>query len=305
MAIDQNPAPAPGAACLTPGNWYTLSGEAPRRVSPAEVVQLAAARDVVLLGEHHDDPDHHLWQLQTLSALYIARPKITIGFESFPRRVQPVLDRWIAGELTEQQFLAAVDWKKIWNLPAPLYLPLFNFARINRIPIFALNVESSLTRDIGRKGWDAIPPAQREGVSQPASPSRAYEASLLEAFSRHGPAEGKRSVDRNDPAFRRFVDAQITWDRAMAEALALRVKHGDAPALVVGIAGAGHVEHGYGIPHQLSDLGIDRVAILLPVSAKTACGDLERTLADAVFALPADPHDKPESDSPKRVSDLK
>ena len=67
----------------------------------------------------------------------------------------------------------------------------------------------------------------------------------------------------------------------------------------------GHVEHGYGIPHQLSDLGIDRVAILLPVSAKTACGDLERTLADAVFALPADPHDKPESDSPKRVSDLK
>jgi hypothetical protein len=89
----------------------------------------------------------------------------------------------------------------------------------------------------------------------------------------------------------------------MAEALASRVKHGDARALVVGIVGAGHVEHGYGIARQLRDLGIDRVASLLPISARTACGDLERTFADAVFALPADARDKPERSSPKPVAD--
>ncbi len=66
-----------------------------------------AGRAVVLLGEQHDDMDHHRWQLQTLATLHTLRPRMVIGFEMFPRRVQPVLDRWVAGELTEAEFLAA------------------------------------------------------------------------------------------------------------------------------------------------------------------------------------------------------
>ncbi|MEN3353234.1 MAG: hypothetical protein V7640_1392, partial [Betaproteobacteria bacterium] len=132
-----------------------------------------ARRDVVLIGEHHDDPDHHLWQLQTLAALHLLRPQMVVGFEVFPRRVQPVLDDWTAGRLTQQQFLERVEWDKIWNVPAALYLPLFHFARLNRIPIAALNVERTLTSGISRNGWDAIPETQREGVSRAAKASSA------------------------------------------------------------------------------------------------------------------------------------
>jgi hypothetical protein len=52
-------------------------------------------RDVLLLGEQHDDADHHQWQLQVLAGLHALRPEMIIGFEMFPRRVQPVLDRWV------------------------------------------------------------------------------------------------------------------------------------------------------------------------------------------------------------------
>jgi hypothetical protein len=57
--------------------------------------------------------------LQTLAALHVQRPKIVIGFEMFPRRLQPILDQWVAGALgalgvtippmaaTEGSFLAA------------------------------------------------------------------------------------------------------------------------------------------------------------------------------------------------------
>jgi uncharacterized iron-regulated protein len=115
----------------------------------------------VLLGEQHDEPDHHQWQLQTLSALHAVRPVTAIGFESFPRRIQPVLDAWVAGELSPKQFLERSEWEKVWSFPAELYMPIFEFARVNRIPMVALNVERSLTKAVSDKGWDAVPDAQK------------------------------------------------------------------------------------------------------------------------------------------------
>src|SRR5688572_4359642 len=71
----------PGAACLPPAKWYALDAPKPRAVDAAQLIADMARRDVVLLGEHHDDRDHHLWQLQTLAALHAARPGMAIGFE--------------------------------------------------------------------------------------------------------------------------------------------------------------------------------------------------------------------------------
>ncbi len=127
-----------------------------------------AKKDVVLLGEQHDEDDDHRWQLQVLAALHAQRPDMVIGFEMFPRRAQPVLDDWVAGKLTVRQLLEQSQWDSVWKLPPELYLPLFQFARINRIPMVALNVDRKLTRAIAEKGWDAIPVAEREGVGRAA-----------------------------------------------------------------------------------------------------------------------------------------
>jgi uncharacterized iron-regulated protein len=279
--------------CPAPGNWYTFRNGTLQPTSEHAILREAARRDVVLIGEHHDDPDHHLWQLQTLAALHLLRPQMVVGFEMFPRRVQPVLDDWTAGLLSQEQFLARVEWEKIWNVPAALYLPLFQFARLNRIPIAALNVERTLTSAISKNGWDAVPETQREGVSRAAKPSGAYEDALLDAYKQHTTGSEKRSPDLEDARFRRFVEAQTTWDRAMAEALAKRVNTAHQPrALVVGIMGSGHVQYGHGVAHQLRDLGINSIATLLPIDAKTLCTGIKPGLADAVFAIPSDPRDR-------------
>jgi uncharacterized iron-regulated protein len=276
-------------ACLSPAKWYALDGAKPRAVPEAEIVSDMARREVVLLGEQHDDADHHSWQLQTLAALHTVRPDMVIGFEAFPRRVQPELDRWTAGELGTSEFLKRVEWDKVWGFPAELYLPLLQFARINRIPVVALNVERSLTEAVGAKGWDALTPQQREGLTRPAAPPRAYEASLFDVYKEH--ARGRTTgsaASIKDPVFRNFVEAQTTWDRAMAEALATVVKApGGARPLAIGIMGAGHVRGGHGVVHQLRDLGVTRVGTLLPVPADSDCVELVAPLADAVFALPA------------------
>jgi len=281
----------PAADCPKPGSWYALDGAAPRAAPAFQILDSAAQGDVVLLGERHDAVDHHRWQLYTLATLYAQRPDMAIGFESFPRRVQPVLDRWVAGELNAAQFLEQADWQEVWNYPPQLYLPLFEFARIHRIPMFAMNVERDLTRDVGAQGWDAIPEARREGLSRPAPAGAPYRAELFDIYRQH-PWRSKstsQAPSPDDPEFQRFVESQTTWDRAMAQAIAARLDKAAAGPrpLIVGIAGSGHLRNGFGIAHQLRDLGVDRITTLLPVDIPKDCKFLVAGLADAVFALPA------------------
>lgn len=284
---------AQASSCLKPSGWYATGRDGVRAVQGPTVLADMARRQVVLLGEQHDDADHHAWQLATLGALHLLQPRMAIGFEAFPRRAQPVLDQWIAGKLSERQFLERSDWAKVWGFPPDLYLPLFRFARINGIPMRALNVDPELIRAISDKGWDAVPASRKEGITRPAPPSQAYLDDLFEVYKLHPEARGPQGARRDGPGFLHFVDSQTVWDRAMAQGLADAVRAaGGADTLVVGVMGSGHVRYGRGVAHQLRDLGIHDVGMLLPVRAGEDCTKLDG-IADAVFAISTLPSSAP------------
>ena len=270
--------------CVAPAGWVQIAGGAGESVSANQVLARAAAADIVLLGEQHDDEDHHRWQAQVLAGLHALRPQLVVGFEMFPRRVQPALDRWVAGELSVPELLAQTEWDENWRFPAALYLPLFEFARINRLPMLALNVDSRLTRAIGDRGWDAVPAEEREGVGRAAPASEAYRDFLHGVYREHAHGKG----GRDSSGFRHFVEAQLNWDRAMAEVLATRQRQ-ERAALVVGVIGSGHLRYGHGVPHQLRALGVERIVTLLPVAAAEVCREIRPGLADALFVLPPKP----------------
>lgn len=250
-----------------------------------------ARRPVVLLGEQHDNAEHHRWQLHMLAALHAHNPNVIVGFEMFPRRTQPALDQWAAGAFDVQKFLTESDWRTVWGFDPDLYLPLFHFVRQNRLAMIALNVDRALVARVGREGWAAIPADQRDGLSNPAAASEPYLNYLAGVFTDSHPQKKRTSEKgaglasvREEDDFKRFVAAQLTWDRAMAEALA-EARRKRPASLVIGILGEGHARFGHGVPHQLADLGITDSAILLPVEPDTACNGLPATIADAVFVV--------------------
>jgi uncharacterized iron-regulated protein len=275
------PAHAQQNGCAPIGEW-TIPGAG--QVAAQEILSRAARESVVLLGESHDSADHHRWQLHTISGLAALHPKIVLGFEMFPRRVQPALDRWVAGELSEAEFTKASDWSSVWGYEAALYLPLFHFARLNRIPMVGLNVEREFVRTVGSKGLDAVPLDKREGVTNAAPATEPYVERLFTAYAEH--PEKDRTPARTDPEFRHFVDAQLVWDRAMAQALAEAAARNPG-ALVIGVMGSAHVIQGHGVPHQLGSLGIRRIASLLPWGPNSDCEKLSTGLATAVFGVQA------------------
>ena len=296
-------------SCGTTGAWIdTKTGKA---IAPEAFFDGLMREPIVLLGENHDSAEHHRWQLQNLAALHGRGARLVIGFEMFPRRLQPVLDRWVRGELTEKAFLDASEWRRLWGYDPELYLPLFHFARMNGIPMVALNVERALVSRVAAEGWVAVPQAEREGLTDPAPASAAYRRSLAEVYAlkesfktatpkdgqekaasgTHGTPEKKPQVDETKlaeieqrPEFQRFVEAQLVWDRAMAEALAA-AKAQNPQAQIVGVMGAGHVEHSHGVPHQLAAAGVPAGAALIPVEAGEACGKTAQGYAHAVFTL--------------------
>ena len=268
---------AQAGVCGPVGAWVVPGG----RKKQDGVVKSLAKHDVVLLGESHDQAEHHRWQLHTIAALFDDRPDMVLGFEMFPRSVQPVLDRWTKGELDEAAFLREVDWQQIWGFDPELYMPLFHFARMHRLPMLALNVDRKTSRRIAQEGPDALG-SEREGVGVPFGASPSYRARLFELYKTH-PSAGTQANAHSEP-FSHFVQAQLFWDRAMAEPIAEALRKRQR-RLVVGIMGSGHLEYGDGVAHQLAALKVDDVVTALPWNSDEDCPPALPRIANLIFAV--------------------
>jgi len=255
------PAVPPSGLCLPAGVWAGPDGTPIAR--EAALSLLAGAR-VVLLGETHATEAHHRWQADVVAALAADGRPLVIALEQLPRTAQAALDDWVAGRLDEPAFLAASGWKANWGHDFGPYRPLFEQARKAGLPMRAVNIERGFVRAVGQKGYArAAAEAGRPPVGRPAPPPEPYVAMLRGAFAMHGRPP-------SDEALARFVEAQASWDRAMAEGIAEALA-ARPEARVVGIMGWGHVVGGHGVAHQLRALGHRRIASAIPVRTEPPC----------------------------------
>lgn len=278
MDINLYSVPHPAATWLDP-----VSGDSiPQQTL---LTRHLADKEVILLGERHDVAEIHRWQLHLTAMLFAHRCDIAVGFEMFPRRLQAVLDDWVAGSYTTAAFLKACEWEHVWRFDSDLYLPLFHFCRQFRIPMIALNCRRSLVSEVGQVGWEAIKEGDRDGLTPSAPATDDYRRYL---FGIVGPVRG--ATNAMDSRFDRFVRAQQTWDRAFA----CHIAHGlqKTAKLIIGIIGAGHLEYGFGTPYQLKDLGVEKTAVLLTNDKDILNLENGRRRADAIFRI-----DTPDSES--------
>jgi uncharacterized iron-regulated protein len=198
---------------------------------------------VIFVGETHDNPASHRLQEEILNALQQHNPdNISLAMEMFTPSQQSVLDRWVAGELTEKEFLKQVGWYSTWHMNFGFYRNLLTFCRDNQIPILALNSEKEIKKTVSRTPFEQLSEEEKSLLPQ-MDHSDPYQKTMVKAvFSGH--KMGKAMVDG-------FQRVQTLWDETMAENLAnyLRSKEQDHQVLV--IAGGNHVRYGFGIPRRM------------------------------------------------------
>lgn len=214
----------------------------------AASIQTLLNSDVVYLGERHDSELDHAAQLNIIESLHAENPDMAIGLEMFQRPFQPLLDRYIAGEISEEELVKQSEYMERWGFPWELYAPIVRFAQANQIPLLALNAPGEVVSQIAREGLDSLtasdlrylPPVNDIDTTNPD-----YRAFVGSVFGSHG-GHGDGDFD-----FENFFAAQVTWDETMAEAIAA-YKLRSPNTLVVVLAGSAHVMYGYGIPDRVA-----------------------------------------------------
>lgn len=206
---------------------------------------------VVFFGETHDHPACHALELETVQKLDGGKGDLSVGLEMFPKSLQPVLDRWTAGELTEFEFLEGVNWYKTWGFPYPLFRPIFLYCRDHKIPLVGLNVEADLNRKVGRTGLKSLTAEERAKLPDDiALDNRAHRRNFEETMPHH---PGMR--------LETFYEAFCVWDETMADSAAKWLQaHGGR---MVVIAGSGHIRRKLGIPDRLKKRFKCRTRVLL------------------------------------------
>ena len=96
-------------------------------VSFASVVARAAQSDVVYFGEQHDDPETHFLEFALLDGMGRRRDQVVLSLEMFERDVQPELDRYLAGAVSESTFLAT---SRPWPRYSTDYRSMVQLARV-------------------------------------------------------------------------------------------------------------------------------------------------------------------------------
>ncbi len=201
-------------------------------VTPEDAIERATAARLVLLGEIHDNVDHHRLQERVLAAMLKAGRSPSIAMEQFDREHQPALDAARAQAVRDPERVADAGRfdRKGWNWP--LYRPLVARALDANLPLLAANVSREEARAVVRSGHPAA------GLAAAAPDLRAaLEQDIVNGHCGYRPPSAMLAG---------MVEAQRARDAGMAAALA----RADARGAVL-IAGAGHVRRDRGAPAYL------------------------------------------------------
>lgn len=108
-----------------------------KSVRKSEFYKVLKNSDIILVG------DFHAVKQSSRSLLRLLRRTnnpIILCVECIQSKYQSSLDLYIAGKLSEKDFLSQIQWKKNWSFPWENYRPLFKWAQAQKARVFAINV---------------------------------------------------------------------------------------------------------------------------------------------------------------------
>ncbi|NIF29971.1 iron(III) ABC transporter [Pantoea sp. Tr-811] len=201
-------------------------------ISPAQLVRQLADAPRVLVGEKHDNPDHHALQLWLMRALQARRAQGSLLLEMLQPEQQARADALAGQAQLPQDLPKALAWEQGWDWQ--LYGPIVREALQQHVPLLAANLSPSEVRQA--YGQPTAVPGQRSNAPQ-------VKAALLEQVR-----QGHCGLlpESQLPA---MLAVQQQRDRRIAE----RLLAAPQPALL--FTGAYHARKDLGVPLHLADLG--------------------------------------------------
>jgi uncharacterized iron-regulated protein len=259
-------------------------------VTPPELAARLDGLRLLFVGESHTDIEFHKVQLRVIQELHRRGRQVLVGLEMYPTTEQPWLDRLLSDRtLGEQGFVDESHWYRNWGYHWGYYRDIFLFTRDSGIRMFGLNVPRAVVHTMRTKGYEALPPDQKALLPAKIDTDNDEHRQLFRAF--FGPEDalhGRMPPEMFEGMFR----AQCTWDAAMgANAVKALRTHGSEKAIMVVLAGTGHVAYGLGAERQARLWFDGRTGSLVPVpvadpDTQQPISGVRASYADFVWGVP-------------------
>jgi uncharacterized iron-regulated protein len=193
---------------------------------------------VVMVGESHTSEQNHIVQLKIIKGLVEAGSTVCLALEMFNESQKQALKNYISGKSNEQEFLDQSNYFNTWGHNYRYYKPIFDYAKEKKIKMFGVNIEHNYASKIGRGGTKSLTPEELKALPKIDTTNVEHRFFIKVAM------EG---MDATVPAqFKKIYAAQSLWDAAMGDG-AIKVATENPDAVVVLLAGSGHVVYNLGI----------------------------------------------------------
>jgi uncharacterized iron-regulated protein len=216
--------------------WHPSSGQFIEQDELAEVLIRSA---FILLGEKHDNPDHHILQARLIKMLATLGRRPSIVWEMIPESKQYILDESWARYAKDADALGAVLGWDISGWPAwSIYKPVAHEAMAAHLPMYAASLSKSAIRSIarGKPSFEFARRRRRLGLLAPF-PKKLRQRSIDQLYIGHCELMPQSALG---PLF----NVQRARDAVFAEHMLTGGL--DDGALL--IAGDGHVRKDIGVP---------------------------------------------------------
>ncbi|MGI9401229.1 MAG: ChaN family lipoprotein [Rhizobiaceae bacterium] len=208
-----------------------------------EVIDAAARVDYVLLGETHDNADHHRLQAQIISELGALQQGDTasVVFEMLNYDQQDEIDRLMANPDPED-FGRSIGWETSGWPDWEHYQPIMEALVDHEMAVIAGSPNRDTVKAVGRKGVEALSQEQQIRFGLDITLEDNQTNGLLDAVD----IGHCGLVPKTDLA--PMVNVQRLKDGALADAMMSARAENGPDSNVFLIAGSGHVRKDYAVP---------------------------------------------------------
>jgi len=262
---------------------YRLFTAAGKPATYDQMLQALARADVVFFGEQHNDPIGHWLELQlTKDLLRLKQGQLVLGLEMFERDVQPLVDQYTTGELTDKEFAAQ---SRPWPNYATDYQPLLALARQQKFRVVGTNVPRRYASLVAKGSLTALDTL--------AAATKAWLVPLPLAVDYELPGYKNMAKMFGDDAahaagVHNIIQAQALKDATMAHFLAQARPAGH---LLLHLNGSYHSDNHDGILAYLRQANPQLRVLTISTVSQEQVDKLEKDnqqKADFVLAVPAD-----------------
>lgn len=189
----------------TSSSYQVFDTKTGKTISIDELVKNMKNVDVLVFGEEHNDSVGHLLEADIFAKLSISYPSAALSLEMFSTDVQPIVNEYLAGVISEKNFIKeSRAWPNYKD-----YQPLIELARTNKTDVIAANVATRYSNAVSMSGLEKLKdfPAASKAFLPPLPIDTAtgrYHDKFVETLGGH------------DMGSMKIYQTQNLWDASMA-----------------------------------------------------------------------------------------